>query len=91
VIGTLVAAAQPRVAAIGHAVGLAKRIEALATPGSIFLSAETARLVGRGFQLLELGLFEVRGAGAPLALFELLGPEAVATRERQEPLELVAA
>ncbi|HEY3726318.1 MAG TPA: adenylate/guanylate cyclase domain-containing protein [Solirubrobacteraceae bacterium] len=89
VIGALVAPPHPRVAAIGHAVGMAKRIESLAAPGKVYLSGETAALAEDAFELYELGTFQVRGAGEPLQLFELLGP-AVAD-PRGEPLELVAA
>lgn len=56
----------------GYAVGLAKRIETLAQPGSIYLSESTAALVASNFQLRDLGRFEVKGAAALLRVFELL-------------------
>ncbi|HEY2258132.1 MAG TPA: adenylate/guanylate cyclase domain-containing protein [Solirubrobacteraceae bacterium] len=89
VIGALVAPPHPRVAAIGHAVGMAKRIETLAAPGAVYLSESTAALVQDAFELFALGTFEVRDAGAPLALFELVAP--AAADARAEPLSLVAA
>lgn len=88
-IGALVAPPHPRVAAIGHAVGMAKRIEALAAPGTVCLSEQTAALVHGEFELSELGIFEVRGAGEPVGLFELVAP-AVAEAPG-ELLELAAA
>ncbi len=72
VIGVLGAAPAPRLAAIGHAVGLAKRIEALAAPGRVYIGDRTATLLEGGLELFELGTFEVPGATVPLRLFELL-------------------
>ena len=59
----------------GYAVGLTKRIETLAQPGSIYLSESTAALVASNFQLRDLGRFEVKGAPALVRVFELLGIE----------------
>lgn len=73
VIGALGAAPTPRVAAIGHAVGLAKRIETLAAPGRVYIGDTTATLLEGALELFELGMFEVRGSSEPLRLFELLG------------------
>jgi class 3 adenylate cyclase len=73
VIGALGTAPTPRVAAIGHAVGLAKRIETVAAPGRVYIGDSTATLLEGALELCELGMFEVRGASTPLRLFELLG------------------
>ena len=59
----------------GYAVALAKRMEALALPGRIYLSEHTAALVTGAFQLLDLGPFEVKGADTPVGVFELVGSE----------------
>jgi class 3 adenylate cyclase len=74
VIGTLGAAAHPRIVAIGHAVGLAKRVETMAMPRTVYISQATAALAADQFELLDLGAFSVRGARGPMVLFELLGP-----------------
>jgi len=59
--------------AIGHTVGLAQRMEALAEPGKAYLTEATAELV-RGFLALEdLGEFEIKGASRPVRVFELAG------------------
>ena len=50
---------------------LAKRIEGLALPDRIYLSEHTAALVASGLQLTDRGAFDVRGAGAPVRVFEL--------------------
>jgi adenylate cyclase len=57
--------------AIGHAVGLAQRMESLAVAGSTALSAACAALVEGEFQLGELGEFDVRGSSVPERVFEL--------------------
>jgi adenylate cyclase len=59
--------------AIGHTVGLAQRMEALAEPGKAYLTEHTAALAGGFFELEDLGEFEIKGASAPLRAFELAG------------------
>ena len=59
--------------AIGHTVGLAQRMEALAEPGKAYLTEHTAELA-RGFlDLTDLGEFEIKGASRPVQVFELTG------------------
>jgi adenylate cyclase len=59
--------------AIGHTVGLAQRMEALAEPGKAYLTESTAELA-RGFlDLQDLGEFEIKGASRPVRVFELAG------------------
>src|SRR4051794_34912797 len=59
--------------AIGHTVGLAQRMEALAEPGKAYLTEHTAALA-RGFlDLPDLGEFEIKGASRPVRVFELAG------------------
>jgi class 3 adenylate cyclase len=59
--------------AVGHTVGLAQRMEALAEPGKAYLTEATAELA-RGFLALEdLGEFEIKGASRPVRVFELAG------------------
>jgi class 3 adenylate cyclase len=60
--------------ALGHTVGLAQRMEALAVPGSAYLTAYTARLVEGWFRLRDLGPMTVKGAREPLGVFVLEGP-----------------
>lgn len=59
----------------GYPVALAKRIESLARPEAIYLTEHTAALAERPGQLRRLGLFDVRGASAPVEIFELLSNE----------------
>ncbi len=59
--------------AIGHSVGLAQRMEALAEPGKAYVTEGTAALA-RGFLALEdLGEFEIKGASRPVRVYELAG------------------
>ena len=64
----------------GHTVGLAQRMEALAESGHICLSENTARLVEGYFQLSDLGRTKVKGAEAPIGLFDLEGVGKFRTR-----------
>ena len=59
----------------GYAVGLAKRMEALARPHRIYLTEYTAALVTDVFRLHELGAAWVKGAQSPIGVFELLGTD----------------
>jgi class 3 adenylate cyclase/tetratricopeptide (TPR) repeat protein len=59
--------------AIGHTVGLAQRMEALAEPGKAYLTEHTARLAGGFLDLTDLGEFEIKGASRPVEVFELAG------------------
>jgi class 3 adenylate cyclase/tetratricopeptide (TPR) repeat protein len=66
--------------ALGHDVGVAQRMEALAEPGHICLSEQTARLVEGYFQLRDRGRVEVKGVAEPVAVFELEGTGTYRTR-----------
>jgi class 3 adenylate cyclase/tetratricopeptide (TPR) repeat protein len=64
----------------GHTVGLAARMEGLASPDTVYLSAATARLVEGFFELEDLGAFRVKGVSDPVGVFELEGPGPHQTR-----------
>ena len=59
--------------AIGHTVGLAQRIEALAEPGAAYLTEHTARLAAGYLELTELGELELEGASEPVRGYALAG------------------
>jgi class 3 adenylate cyclase/tetratricopeptide (TPR) repeat protein len=59
--------------AVGQATHLAARMEQLATPGSIFLTAATLRLVEGLVQVTALGPVPVKGLAEPVEVFELVG------------------
>ncbi len=59
--------------AIGQTTHLAARMEQLATPGSIRLTAETLRLVEGFVQVTALGPVPVKGLVEPVEVFDLAG------------------
>jgi class 3 adenylate cyclase/tetratricopeptide (TPR) repeat protein len=64
----------------GHTVGLAQRMEALASPDSCYLTAATAALAGGYFALEDLGEFRVKGVAEPVRVQRLAGLGAARTR-----------
>jgi class 3 adenylate cyclase len=59
--------------AVGEQVGMAQRMESVAPPGGVMLSASTARLVDGAASLGELELVQIKGADAPVPARRLLG------------------
>src|SRR5262245_50042166 len=59
--------------AVGQTTHLAARMEQMATPGTIRLTAATLRLVDGLVQVNALGPLPVRGLDAPVEVFELTG------------------
>ena len=66
--------------AVGQTTHLAARMEQLATPGSIRLTAATLRLVEGLVQVNALGLFPVKGLAAPVEVCELVGASTIRRR-----------
>jgi hypothetical protein len=60
-------------ATVGEQVGMAQRMESVAPPGGVMLSASTARLVEGAASLGELELVRIKGAGEPVPARRLLG------------------
>ncbi len=60
-------------AAVGHAVGLGRRVESLAAPNTTFVSQDTATLVEGYFELRDRGMREVKGVSEPVRVYELAG------------------
>jgi class 3 adenylate cyclase len=59
--------------AVGEQVGMAQRMESVAPPGGVMLSASTARLVEGAASLGECELVEIKGAEEPVPARRLLG------------------
>ena len=59
--------------AVGEQVGMAQRMESIAPPGGVMLSASTARLVDGSAALGEPELVRIKGADKPVAAHRLLG------------------
>ncbi len=66
--------------AIGQTVHLAARMEQLATPGNILLTAATLRLVEGVVRVHALGPIPVKGLAEPVEVFELVGASAIYRR-----------
>src|SRR5467141_876906 len=66
--------------AVGQTTHLAARMEQLATPGSIRLTAATLRLAEGLVQVNALGQFPVKGLAAPVEVCELVGASAIRRR-----------
>ena len=60
-------------AAIGEQMGMAQRMESVAPPGGVMLSASTARLVDRAAVLGEPELVRIKGADDPVSARRLVG------------------
>jgi class 3 adenylate cyclase len=59
--------------AVGQTTHLAARMEQLADPGSILVSAATLELAGGYVEVRSLGLVPVKGLSDPVAVYELTG------------------
>src|SRR5438132_6061260 len=66
--------------AVGQTTHLAARMEQLATPGSIRLTAATLRLAEGLVQVNALGPFPVKGLAEPVEVFELVGASTIRRR-----------
>src|SRR6266540_4953466 len=66
--------------AVGQTTHLAARMEQLATPGSIRLTAATLRLAEGLVQVTALGQFPVKGLTEPVEVFELVGASTIRGR-----------
>jgi len=64
----------------GQSVGLAQRMESLASPDTCYLTAATAALTAGYFELEPLGEFRVKGVSAPVAVSRLVGVGAATSR-----------
>jgi class 3 adenylate cyclase len=65
---------------VGHSTNLAARMEQLATPGSILVTAYTHRLTDGYFAFKDLGETPIKGVEEPLHVYEVLGAGPLRTR-----------
>jgi class 3 adenylate cyclase len=59
--------------AVGEQVGMAQRMESVAPPGGVMVSASTARLVDGAATLCDAELVQIKGADEPVAAYRLSG------------------
>jgi class 3 adenylate cyclase/predicted ATPase len=65
---------------VGHSTNLAARMEQLAAPGSILVTAYTHRLTDGYFAFKDLGRTQIKGVEEPLNIYEVLGVGPLRTR-----------
>jgi len=65
---------------VGEAANLASRLEALAEPDAVVISAGTRRLIGDLFECRDLGAAEVSGFTEAVPVWQVLYPSAIASR-----------
>jgi len=65
---------------VGETPNLAARLQALAEPDTVVISASTRRLVGDLFEYRDLGAIEVKGIAGPVPAWQVLRPSAVESR-----------
>jgi class 3 adenylate cyclase len=80
VAGAIGAEGKLEYTAVGHTVGLAQRMEALAEPGKAYLTEHTAKLAEGYLELKDLGKFEVKGSSQPVGVFQLVGAGSARSR-----------
>ncbi len=64
----------------GHTVGLASRMEQIAEPGKVYLTAHTAAQIQGYFALADLGEMEIKGVHGAMHVYELQGLGQMRTR-----------
>ncbi|MBV8361366.1 MAG: AAA family ATPase [Deltaproteobacteria bacterium] len=69
----LTGAGHPEYTPIGHSIGLAARMEALAPIGSVAVTAQTKKLCDGYFNFKPLGAARVRGVSEPVGVYEATG------------------
>jgi class 3 adenylate cyclase/predicted ATPase len=65
---------------VGHSTNLAARMEQLATPGAILVTAYTHRLTDGYFAFKDLGQTQIKGVEEPLNVYEVLGAGPLRTK-----------
>ncbi|MBV9546840.1 MAG: AAA family ATPase, partial [Chloroflexi bacterium] len=67
-------------AAIGETPNIAARLQSLASPDSVVISAATFRLIAGYFNCLELGFRTLRGIAEPMPIYQVLNESGARTR-----------
>jgi class 3 adenylate cyclase len=80
VIGEVGGGARREQLALGETPNIAARLQALAEPDTVVMSAATQRLVQGFFDYRDLGPHAVKGSSSPLAVYQVLRESAVQSR-----------
>lgn len=79
VVGEMGSGASREILAVGDATHLAARLEGVADPDSVVMSADTLRLVPGIFRIRDLGERELKGLG-PMRAYQAIQPSGVRSR-----------
>jgi predicted ATPase/class 3 adenylate cyclase len=82
VVRATIADFQTDYSAVGETTHVAARVEQLAAPGTVTLTAQTLRLVEGLVEAVALGQFPIKGLARPIDLFRLVGLPAAQSRMR---------
>ncbi len=81
VVGDLIGeAAAEKQAVVGETPNLAARLQGLASPNSVVISAGTRSLIGEHFDCVDLGSHALKGFADPMSACRVLAPRQVAAR-----------
>jgi hypothetical protein len=65
---------------VGETPNVATRLQSLAEPNSIVITASTRLLLGDLFEYRDLGAIEMKGIAGPMPAWQILRPSAIASR-----------
>ncbi len=85
VVGEIGSADKHEILALGETPNIAARLQGLATPDTVVISAVTARLLQNAFALEELGTPQLKGVTEPLAIARVLGLRETQDAEEDTP------
>ena len=80
VVGEIGAGAKREQLALGDTPNLAARLQGLAEPDTVVISAATQRLVDGLFTLRDLGIHSIKGLSAPVQVYQVRGESEVRSR-----------
>src|SRR5262249_27756815 len=80
VVGEIGSREKREILALGETPNLAARLQALAEPNTVFISAATSRLVQGLFECRELGSQMVKGISTPLMVYQVIEESTVHSR-----------
>ena len=83
VVGTVGSGARQEQLAMGDTPNIAARLQGLAAPNTVVLSAVTARLLHGAFALEDVGVQQLKGVAEPMPVFRVLGPGEPASDEAE--------
>jgi predicted ATPase len=83
VVGSVGSGARQEQLAMGDTPNIAARLQGLAAPNTVVLSAVTARLLHGVFALEDVGVHQLKGVAEPMAVCRVLGPEEPANDEAE--------